>query len=65
MPDIEMELSEEERELLETIRLQQGLETLEQAAEWLVKQRLRSASLRLTGRNRALYPIRNPQGENR
>lgn len=58
MPEIEMELSEQERQLLETVRHQQGLDTLNQAAEWLIKQRLRGASLRLTGRNRALYPVR-------
>ncbi|MDP2127223.1 MAG: hypothetical protein Q8K97_07575 [Pseudohongiella sp.] len=58
MPDIEMELSDDDRQLLETIREQEGLETLDQAAQWLVKQRLRNASLRLTGRNRAIYVVR-------
>ncbi|MDP2128165.1 MAG: hypothetical protein Q8K97_12395 [Pseudohongiella sp.] len=57
MPAIEMELSESDRQLLETIRTQQGLDTLDQAAEWLVKQRLRNASLKLTGRNRAVYVV--------
>lgn len=58
MPDIQVELNEDELRILETIRQQQGLQTLDQAAQWLVKQRLRSASMRLTGRNRALYPVR-------
>ncbi|MEX1197826.1 MAG: hypothetical protein WEB57_08215 [Pseudohongiellaceae bacterium] len=57
MPELHLELSEEERELLDVVRRQQGLTTLDQAAEWLVKARLRSASSRITGRNRALYPI--------
>jgi hypothetical protein len=57
MPDIHLELSEADTELLETIRQQQGLDSLDQAAQWLIKQRLRSASLRLTGRNRAIYPV--------
>lgn len=58
MPDLNIELSEDDAELLENIRKQQGLATVDQAAEWLIKQRLRTASLKLTGRNRALYPVK-------
>lgn len=65
MPEIHVELSDDDRQLLETIRDQQGLDTQEQAAEWLVKQRLRSASLRITGRNRALYPVRPDRSNHR
>lgn len=62
MPELdlhELQLSDEQRQALEKVRQQEGLQSIEQAAEWLIKQRLRSASLQLTGRNRALYPIRN------
>lgn len=58
MPEIDLELTEEMTKKLEQVRQQQGLETIDQAAEWLIKQRLRSASQKLTGRNRALYPVR-------
>lgn len=59
MPEQILELSEQERRVLALVRDQQGLQTLDQAAEWLIKQRLRGASLKLTGRNRALYPVRD------
>lgn len=59
MPEQHFELSEEEAAKLELVRQQQGLQTIDQAAEWLIKQRLRRASQRLTGRNRALYPVRS------
>ncbi len=59
MPEIKLELSEAETRLLETIREQQGLETLDQVAEWLIKQRLRGNTQKLSGRNRALYPVKN------
>lgn len=59
MPEISIELNNDDADLLETIRKQQGLATIDQAAEWLIKQRLRNASQRLTGRNRALYPVKN------
>lgn len=61
MPEITLELTDEQARLLETIRLQQGLQTLDQAAEWLIKQRMRGASLRLTGRNRALHAVGGPR----
>jgi|24_taG_2_1085349.scaffolds.fasta_scaffold00043_42 hypothetical protein len=57
MPEISLELTDQQSHLLDTIRKQQGLQTLDQAAEWLVKQRLRGASLKLTGRNRALHAV--------
>lgn len=61
MPEITLELTEQQAELLEEIRQQQGLDTKDQAAEWLVKQRLRGASLRLSGRNRALHAVGGPR----
>lgn len=61
MPEITLELTEQQAQLLEAIRIQQGLETIDQAAEWLVKQRMRNASLRLTGRARALHAVGGPR----
>lgn len=61
VPELNIELSDDDSQLLESIRKQQGLATIDQAAEWLIKQRLRSASLKLTGRNRALYPVAKPR----
>lgn len=61
MPEIELELTEQQAAILETVRLQQGLQTQDQAAEWLIKQRMRGASLKLTGRNRALHAVGGPR----
>lgn len=61
MPEITLELTDQQAELLDTIRRQQGLETMDQAAEWLIKQRMRGASLKLTGRNRALHAVGGPR----
>lgn len=61
MPEITLELTDQQAQMLETIRRQQGLETMDQAAEWLIKQRMRGASLKLTGRNRALHAVGGPR----
>lgn len=57
MPEQEIHITDEEREILEQVRLQQGLETIEQAAEWLAKSRLRRQSKQMTGRGRAIYLV--------
>ncbi|OEZ98780.1 hypothetical protein [Duganella phyllosphaerae] len=57
MPDLHISFSDEERELLERVRQRQGLESIEQVAEWLVKSRLRKQSRNMTGRGRALYQV--------
>ncbi|AYM75472.1 hypothetical protein D9M09_06420 [Janthinobacterium agaricidamnosum] len=57
MPDHEITINDEERELLERVRERQGLASIEQAAEWLVKSRLRKQSKNMTGRGRALYQV--------
>jgi hypothetical protein len=59
MPELEFTLTEQEAELLERVRQREGLATIQQAAEWLVKRRLRNGARRLTGRNRALYAVTN------
>lgn len=62
MPEITIALSEDDLKLLERVRLQQGLDTIEQAAEWLAKTRLRRAAQKATGRGRALYLARSNTG---
>jgi hypothetical protein len=57
MPELNVELTEEQELLLESIRHQEGLATIDQAAEWLLKQRLKQSSLKLTGRNRAIHAV--------
>ncbi|WP_442489362.1 hypothetical protein [Halomonas litopenaei] len=61
MPEQPTELDQEMTAVLDAIREQQGLETREQAAEWLLRRRIRRGAQGLTGRGRALYPV-NSQG---
>ncbi len=55
MPDHEITITDDENDLLERVRQQQGLDTVQQAAEWLAKSRLRKQAKRISGRGRALY----------
>lgn len=55
MPDQTVAFSEEELQQLEKVRQQQGLDTIQQAAEWLAKTRLRRQARSTTGRGRSLY----------
>lgn len=53
--DLTISFSDVERETLERVRMQQGLDTIEQAAEWLAKRGIRRGAQRITGRGRALH----------
>lgn len=55
---IHLALDEELQETLEVVRQQYGLQTLDQAAEWLLRRRQRKGVNDLTGRGRALYEVR-------
>ncbi|MGK5079620.1 hypothetical protein [Janthinobacterium sp. HLX7-2] len=57
MPDHQITLNDDERALLEIVRQRQGLASIEQAAEWLIKSRLRKQAKNMTGRGRALYQV--------
>ena len=57
MPDHQISVNDEERAVLELVRQRQGLASIEQAAEWLIKSRLRKQSKNMTGRGRALYQV--------
>jgi len=58
MPQHHLVLDEELERQLEAVRQQQGLETTDQAAEWLLRRRMRKGVGNLTGRGRALYDTR-------
>lgn len=58
MPQHHLVLDEELERQLEAVRQQQGLETTDQAAEWLLRRRMRKGVGSLTGRGRALYDTR-------
>ncbi|GAA0832602.1 hypothetical protein [Cupriavidus pauculus] len=60
MPDIEIQLTEQIEAVLEEVRQQQGLATIEQAAEWLAKARIRRAAERMTGKRRAFKLVVPP-----
>ncbi|MCT8466993.1 hypothetical protein KZO85_00180 [Chromohalobacter canadensis] len=55
MPDETLAIDDQVENVLEQVRRQEGLETRDQAAEFLVRRRLRKGTASLTGRGRALY----------
>lgn len=57
MPNVTLHITDQERAVLEAVRQRIGLDTIEQAAEWLAKSRLRRSARHATGRGRALYPV--------
>lgn len=57
MPYETLDLDEETAELLERVREQMGLDSLDQAAEVLVRRRLRNGTRAYTGRGRALHLV--------
>ena len=62
MPEHTIYLTDADRTLLERVQEERGLPSLEAAAEWLVKTRLRRAARTSTGRGRALYLVGRPTG---
>jgi hypothetical protein len=57
MPQVGFTYTDEEQALLERVRQFKDLSSIDQAAEWLIKARLRRAAMKLCGRNRALYSV--------
>lgn len=57
MPELTIHVEEADQALLERVRLQQGLDTVDQAAEWLLKKSIRKIARQANGRGRALYAI--------
>lgn len=60
--EMRLPLDAELEQYLEAVRDSGGLESLDQAAEWLLRRRLRKGTTGLTGRRRAIYPIHQPGG---
>ena len=65
MPIQDVNFSERELAMLEQVRCQQGLDSIENTVEWLAKTRIRRGVQAITGQQRALYiiapsPIRKP-----
>ncbi|AMR77284.1 hypothetical protein [Cupriavidus nantongensis] len=54
MPDETITISEQEYEMFERIRQQQGLDTIEQTVEWLAKARIQRLAKQAGGKRRAL-----------
>lgn len=50
-------LNEQLEAALQQVCQQQNLQSLDEAAEWLLRRRLRKGTQGLTGRGRALYPV--------
>lgn len=57
MPQNHLLLDDELERQLEAVRKQEGLNSIDEAAEWLTRRRLRKGTQGLTGRGRALYPV--------
>lgn len=57
MLELILTLSAEDQAQLERVRVAEGLATIDQAAELLLKQRLRRTARQSNGRGRALYPV--------
>lgn len=57
MPFDELPVDDELAELLEQVREQLGMDSLDQAAELLARRRLRRGTRALTGRGRALHLV--------
>ncbi|OAZ99729.1 hypothetical protein [Halomonas sp. G11] len=55
--ELRLPLNEQLEDVLQQVCNQQNLSSLDEAAEWLMRRRLRKGTQGLTGRGRALYPI--------
>lgn len=58
MPDEPIDVEPQDGPLLDAICEKYGLESREQAMEFLLRRRIRQGSTGLTGRGRALYDVK-------
>ncbi|VVE74737.1 hypothetical protein PCA31118_04831 [Pandoraea captiosa] len=58
MPELEIAVSDSELELIEGIRAALNLPSVEEAATWLLKARMREQMERVSGRRRAMYEVK-------
>ena len=54
MPEYQIDVNDDEKKILEQVQIQQGLDSIVEATEWLAKQRLLRQASNLSGRGRAL-----------
>ncbi|OLO05089.1 hypothetical protein [Salinicola socius] len=57
MPEQTIEFDEQTAAVLDAVREREGLESRQQAAEFLLRTSIRESNARLTGRGRALYQV--------
>ena len=57
MPEYQIDVNDDDKKILEEIQIQHGLDSIEEAAEWLAKQRLLRQTRNISGRGRALVLI--------
>lgn len=55
--ELRLPLNDQLEAVLQQVCEQQDLSSLDEAAEWLLRRRLRKGTQGLTGRGRALYPV--------
>lgn len=55
--ELHLPLNSQLEAVLQQVCEQQNLTSLDEAAEWLLRRRLRKGTQGLTGRGRALYPV--------
>ncbi|MDN7131752.1 hypothetical protein JNO04_05205 [Halomonas sp. MC140] len=55
--ELRLPLNDQLEAVLQQVCEQQDLKNLNEAAEWLLRRRLRKGTQGLTGRGRALYPV--------
>lgn len=55
--ELRLPLDDQLKAMLQQVCEQQNLSSLDAAAEWLLRRRLRKGTQGLTGRGRALYPV--------
>lgn len=55
--ELRLPLDDQLEAVLQQVCEQQDLQSLDDAAEWLLRRRLRKGTQGLTGRGRALYPV--------
>lgn len=63
LPFETLDLDTELAELLEQVRAQVGLDSLDQAAEYLIRRRVREGTRAYTGRGRALHLVGGVKSE--
>lgn len=61
MPEYQIDVNDDEKKILEQVQMQQGLDSIEEAAEWLAKQRLLRQTRNLSGRGRALVLVQEKE----